>query len=128
MPLNSILAVALGSALGGAARFCLSVQSVRWFGSGFPYGTLAINIFGSFLIGWFFTATGPDAHFEARATTRAFLMSGICGGFTTFSAFSLETLNLALDGFAGRAAAYVALSVALCLLSVWVGFYLGAKR
>ncbi len=127
MPFLSILAVALGSAIGGVARFCLSVASIRWFGPAFPYGTLAINIAGSFLIGWIFAATGAGGRFEASLTTRQFLMSGICGGFTTFSAFSLETLNLARDGSSGRAAAYVALSVALCLAAVWLGHSLAAK-
>ena len=121
MSLTSILAVALGSALGGVCRFVLSVNSVRWLGAGFPYGTLAINVAGSFLIGLLFTATALDGRWEAPVTTRQFLMSGICGGFTTFSAFSLETLNLARDGYPGRAAAYIALSVVLCLIAVWLG-------
>jgi len=131
MPLVSILAVALGSALGGVARFTLSVGSVRWLGPSFPYGTLTINIVGSFLIGWIFAATGPGGRLEAQLTTRQFLMSGLCGGFTTFSAFSLETLNLARDGFGGRAFLNVALSIVLCLAAVWLGFTIAdplAKR
>ena len=126
MSLTGILAVALGSALGGVCRFVFSVISVRWLGAGFPYGTLAINVAGSFLIGLLFTATALDGRWEAPVTTRQFLMSGICGGFTTFSAFSLETLSLARDGYAGRAAVYIGLSVALCLISVWLGFTIGA--
>ena len=121
MPLVSVLAVALGSAIGGSARFILSVASIRWFGPAFPYGTLAINVAGSFLIGWIFAATVPGARWETQITTRQFLMSGICGGFTTFSAFSLEALNLARDGFTGKALLYVGLSVALCLCAVWLG-------
>ena len=115
--LLGILAVALGSAVGGSARFVLSVASIRWFGPAFPYGTLAINVAGSFLIGWIFTATAPGARWETQLTTRQFLMSGICGGFTTFSAFSLETLNLARDGETGRAVLYVMLSLVLCVLA-----------
>ncbi len=126
MSLNSVLAVAIGSALGGVARFLLSANSVRWFGAGFPYATLAINVVGSLLIGLLFAATGPGGRWEAPMTARQFLMSGICGGFTTFSAFSLETLQLARDGAIVRAGAYVLLSVGLCLTAVWLGHTLGA--
>jgi fluoride exporter len=116
-----VLAVGLGSALGGIARYGLSGLVARSFGEAFPWGTLIVNVLGSFLIGFVATLTGPDGRVLASPVTRQFWMPGIFGGFTTFSAFSLQTLRLAQDGEWTRAGANVGLSVVLCLLGVWLG-------
>jgi CrcB protein len=116
-----VLAVALGSALGGVARYGLSGLVARSFGETFPWGTLIVNVLGSFLIGFVATLTGPDGRVLMSPVTRQFWMPGIFGGFTTFSSFSLQTLSLAQDGEWTRALANVTLSVALCLLGVWLG-------
>ena len=116
----------LGSALGGVARYGLSGLVARSVGETFPWGTLVINVLGSFLIGFVATLTGPDGRVLVSPVTRQFWMPGIFGGFTTFSAFSLQTLSLAQDGEWSRAAAYVGLSVALCLVGVWLGAALAA--
>jgi CrcB protein len=121
-----VLAVALGSALGGVARYGLSGLVARSFGETFPWGTLIVNVLGSFLIGFVATLTGPDGRVLASPVTRQFWMPGIFGGFTTFSSFSLQTLSLAQDGEWTRALANVTLSVALCLLGVWLGASLAA--
>jgi fluoride exporter len=85
--------VAVGSALGGVARYWLSGVAARIGGETFPWGTLLINVLGSFVIGFFGTLTGPDGRLFVSPTGRQFVMVGICGGFTTFSSFSLQTLN-----------------------------------
>ena len=121
-----VLAVALGSALGGVARYGLSGLVARSFGETFPWGTLIVNVLGSFLIGFVATLTGPDGRVLVSPVTRQFWMPGIFGGFTTFSSFSLQTLSLAQDGEWTRALANVTLSVALCLLGVWLGASLAA--
>ena len=113
--------IAAGSALGGVARyFCTGVAS-RLLGETFPWGTLFVNVTGSFIIGFFATLTGPDGRIFAGTTTRQFVMTGILGGFTTFSSFSLQSLNLANDGEWLYAGANIVLSVVLCLIAVWIG-------
>ena len=116
--------VALGGALGTTARYWLSTVVARAFGETFPWGTLVINVTGSFVIGFFGALTGPDGRLFASSTVRQFVMVGICGGYTTFSAFSLQTLNLANDGEWARAGANIGLSVLLCLIAVWAGVVL----
>ena len=117
----SYLWVAIGSAIGGVLRFACSGLIAERIGEVFPWGTLVVNVAGSFAIGFFATLTGPDARFLLGTTARQFVMVGICGGFTTFSAFSLQTLNLARDGDFLRASCNVLASVALCLVAVWLG-------
>ena len=97
--------IALGSALGGVARYWCSGVAARLFGETFPWGTLFVNVTGSFIIGFFATLTGPDGRIFAGTTTRQFVMIGLLGGFTTFSSFSLQTLNLAKTANGFRPAA-----------------------
>ena len=113
--------IAIGSALGGMGRFWLSGFVADRIGETFPWGTIIVNITGSFVIGFFGTLTGPDGRFLVGTTARQFVMIGICGGYTTFSSFSIQTLTLAQDGEWLWAGANVALSVVLCLLAVWLG-------
>lgn len=120
----SYLWVALGSALGGVARYASSGIELRWPGTGFPWSTLLVNVTGSLAIGALAFAIPADGR-ALSENARLLLMVGFCGGFTTFSAFSLETLNLARSGAWGMAAGYVLGSVVLCLLAVTAG-YLGA--
>jgi fluoride exporter len=117
----SYLWVAIGSALGGVARFAASGLIAESIGEVFPWGTLVVNVSGSFVIGFFATLTGPDGRFLVGTTTRQFVMIGICGGYTTFSSFSLQTLNLARDGDWLRVTGNIVLSVTFCLLAVWLG-------
>jgi CrcB protein len=116
--------IAVGSALGGVARYWCSGVAARLIGETFPWGTLLVNVVGSFVIGFFATLTGPDGRIFASSTTRQFVMLGICGGFTTFSSFSLQTLNLANDGEWLQAGDNILASVVLCLVSVWLGYLL----
>lgn len=113
--------VMLGSALGGGARYWLSGFVANGIGETFPWGTLVVNVSGSFVIGFFATLTGPDGRLLVGTQGRQFVMTGICGGYTTFSSFSFQTLTLARDGDWLRAGANVVLSVVLCLISVAVG-------
>lgn len=124
--MTTYLWIALGGALGSMARFGCSSLIANWFGQTFPLGTLAINVAGSLIIGFFATLTGPDGRALVGGDARAFVMVGLCGGFTTFSSLSLETLTLAQNGELIRAGANVAGSVALCLLAVWLGFVAAA--
>jgi CrcB protein len=119
--------IAIGSAVGGVARFWCSGVVARLIGETFPFGTLLINIAGSFVIGFFATLTGPDGRIFASTTARQFVMIGLCGGFTTFSAFSLQTLNLANDGEWLYAGANIVASVILCLIAVWAGHVLAVS-
>ncbi len=115
------LLIAAGSALGGMARYWMSGFVPRFAGVTFPWGTLSVNILGCAFIGFFATLTGPEGRWLATPSLRRFVMIGLCGGFTTFSAFSLETLNLARDGEWFRASANAAASVVSCLVAVWAG-------
>ena len=112
------VAVTLGSALGGLARYLMTAAIPS---DTFPWGTLTVNILGSFIIGFFATLTAVEGRLPASAATRVFVMAGLCGGFTTFSAFSLQTLDLIRDDKLAAAGGNVAASVALCLLAVWLG-------
>jgi fluoride exporter len=117
--------IAVGSALGGAARYFVANLVASVAGDAFPWGTILINVTGSFVIGFFATMTGPDGRLFVSTEVRQFVMVGLCGGYTTFSSFSLQTLNLARDGDMFRAGANIVLSVVLCLIAVWLG-HIGA--
>ena len=114
-------AVALGSALGAVSRYLVSHWMVWAFGAGFPWGTLAVNVLGSYLIGLYATLSGPDGRLMASPARRQFVMSGFCGGFTTFSIFSLETLIMLERQDYRMAGANLGLSLLLWLLAVWLG-------
>lgn len=116
--------IALGGALGSFARYWSGIWMARWLGEAFPWGTLCINGFGSFVIGLFAALTVADGALPASANARLFVMAGICGGYTTFSAFSLQTLGLARAGHWDWAAGYAGLSVLLCLAAVTAGHLL----
>ncbi len=115
---KAYLWVALGSAVGGCARFALGSAVAAAAGSAFPWGTFLINVLGSFLIGLF-------ASRIEDAAWRQLLMVGLCGGFTTFSSFSLETLNLLRAGHLPQALGYAGGSILLCLVAVWAGHAAG---
>lgn len=117
----SSLAVAVGGAVGSLLRFWLGELFSLLGLTAFPWATLAANVSGSFLIGLIATLTGPDGRLLVTPELRLFWMVGICGGYTTFSSFSLQTLTLAQAGEGLRAGMYVALSVLTCLLAVWLG-------
>jgi CrcB protein len=118
--------VAFGGALGSVARFGCSSLIANWSGQTFPLGTLAVNVIGSLVIGFFATITGPDGRMLVPGEMRQFVMIGLCGGYTTFSSFSLQTLTLVQDGEYVRAGLNIVGSVALCLLAVWVSYIAGA--
>ncbi len=114
--------IAIGSALGGVARYWCSGVAARMISETFPWGTLIVNVVGSFIIGFFATLTGPDGRVFASSAARQFVMIGFCGGYTTFSSFSIQTLNLVQDGEWLRAGGYIVASVVLCLVAVWAGY------
>lgn len=120
----NLLLVILGSGLGGGLRYWLSGFIAHHFGETFPWGTLAVNVIGSFAIGFFATMTGTEGRWLVSPAGRTFFMVGICGGFTTFSSFSLQTLNLARDAEWLYAGLNILGSVALCLIFVWLGHLL----
>ena len=102
MNLSTVLVVALGGALGSVARYAVAVAAMPISGS-LPWGTMLINIAGSFLIGFVGTLTLAHGRYPLPETARLFVMVGFCGGFTTFSSFSLQTLDLLRAGATGRA-------------------------
>ena len=115
--------VALGGGLGSMARFWMASAMTRLTGQLFPWGTVLINVLGSFAIGAFASAVVVHQRVAVPADARLFVMVGLCGGFTTFSSFSLQTLDLARGGRPDLALANVALSVAACLAAVAAGHY-----
>ena len=121
MPSVTYLWVALGSALGGVARHWCSGVAARLWGESFPWGTIIVNVAGSFVIGLFATLTAPDGRVAASSEARLFVMVGLCGGYTTFSAFSLQSLVLARAGEWIGLGMNIGLSVVLCLAAVWAG-------
>jgi CrcB protein len=120
--------VAIGGALGSVGRFWLNGIVSRHFGETFPWGTMFINVTGSFLIGVLAALANPEGRMDSqsRAFATQFLMIGICGGYTTFSSFSLQTLNLLRDREWLYAGGNVVLSVVLCMIAVWLGYALGS--
>ena len=113
--------VALGSALGGMARFWMSGFVAERVGEVFPWGTMTVNVAGSFIIGLFGTLTAADGRFLVSPEVRVLVLVGFCGGFTTFSSFSLQTMALAQDGEWLWAGGNIVLSVLVCLVAVWLG-------
>lgn len=113
--------VMLGGALGTGARFWASGLVAQRFGEFFPLGTFTVNVTGSFLIGFFAAFSDPQGRFLVAPSLRQFFMIGICGGYTTFSSFSLQTLDLAQDGDWLKAGLNAVLSFVFCLLAVWLG-------
>jgi fluoride exporter len=111
----------LGGGVGSLARWGASAFIAGRVGETFPWGTLFVNVTGSFLIGLFAALSGPDGRFFVPSTFRQFFMIGICGGYTTFSSFSLQTLSLMEDGQWFKAGGNCVLSVVLCLAGVWLG-------
>jgi CrcB protein len=125
MSLLAYLWVAIGGALGSVARFWFSGLVARQFGETFPWGTLLVNISGSLIIGFFGALTDPQGRWFATPAMRQFFMIGICGGYTTFSSFSLQTLNLLREREWLYAGGNIVLSVVLCMVAVWLGYALG---
>ncbi len=117
--------IGLGSALGGMGRYWCSGVVARAFGETFPWGTIVVNVSGSLIIGFLATLMSPDGRLLVPPDARAFLAIGLLGGYTTFSSFSLQTLNLVRDGEWLWATANIFLSLTLCLAAVWLG-YIGA--
>ncbi len=115
--MNMVLAVMLGGGLGSLARFYALSAANTTFGDGFPYGTLLVNVVGSFIIGALMEVMAFK--WQVSLEMRAFLVTGVLGGFTTFSAFSFDVLKLVDTGKAGAAAVYVAASVVLSLTAVF---------
>lgn len=115
--------VCLGSALGGGARYLLSAGVLRWLGPAFPYGTLAVNVLGSFLIGFVMHVSLESALIPP--TARIFLTTGVLGGLTTYSTFNYETLQLAVEGDWALAAANVGVTVIACLAAGTLGIVSG---
>jgi CrcB protein len=124
--LLTYLWIAIGGALGSVARYACSSLAAHAVGETFPWGTLVVNVAGSFLIGIFATLTGPDGRWILPPDARLFVTIGVCGGYTTFSSFSLQTLNLVRTGELAAAFGNVVGSVALCLIGVWAGYVAGA--
>jgi CrcB protein len=120
-PVALYCAVAAGTVIGGLLRSLASMGVVAVAGTGFPWGTLLVNVAGSFVIGFYATLTGPDGRFFPGSRQRQFIMTGICGGFTTFSMFSLETLRLVNSGALLYALGNIVLSVTAWLAAVWLG-------
>ena len=114
--------VALGGALGSVARYALGNAMTLALGADFPWGTLLINVLGSFVISFFGVLSGAQARFPVPFEARVFVTVGLCGGFTTFSSFSLQTVELARNGQPMRAALYVAASATLCITACALGY------
>ena len=115
--------VAIGGALGSVARFWISTVVSNRITETFPLGTLVVNVTGSFLIGLLAAMSRSNG---MSNTTRTFLMVGVCGGYTTFSSFSLQNLQLLQNGNLYYAGLNTALSLVLCMVAVWIGFVAGA--
>jgi CrcB protein len=117
--MSQLLLISLGGAIGTAVRYTTAVLAIRWLGADFPYGTLAVNLVGAFLIGLVqelaaITLVVPES-------MRLFIVTGILGGMTTYSAFTYETVQLAALGTWGRSATNVLVTNVLCLVLCWLG-------
>lgn len=122
--MNQLIVIAIGGAFGAVMRFLVSTGIYQWLGRGFPYGTLLVNIIGSFLIG-LLTETLILQRVSVFLDYRAAVLVGFMGSFTTFSTFSLETFYLLEQGQIGKAGLNVTVSVATCVVAVWLGLLCG---
>lgn len=122
--MNHLVAVALGGAFGAVMRFLVSTGVYQWLGRGFPYGTLTVNVIGSFLIG-LLTEALILQRVAISLEYRSAILVGLFGSFTTFSTFSLETLYLIEQGNFTKAALNIVISVCACILAVWIGLLAG---
>ena len=118
---TSLLAVAFGGAFGSVARYAVGIYAGRWFGMDFPWGTLIINVSGSFLIGAL--AESFALAWDVSQATRVFLVVGICGGFTTFSTFSLDAVTLINRGELVAATLYMVGSVVLSVAALYAALH-----
>lgn len=126
MDLTTVLLIALGGAVGTLARYFVSLAALP-ISQTLPWGTILINIVGSFVIGFFGTLTIAQGRYPVPESARLCVLVGFCGGFTTFSSFSLQTLDLIRGGGITRALGNVAISVVLCLAAVAIGHGLAAR-
>ena len=126
MSLTSCVIVMLGGALGTLGRYLIGLAALP-ISEDMPLGTIIINIVGSFIIGFFGTLTLAHGRFPVHENLRLFVMVGICGGFTTFSSFSLQTLDLLRAGAPFRAGVNVVASVLFCVLSVALGHLVASQ-
>jgi len=126
MTLVTCIYVMIGGALGSLARYAISAWTLP-ISRDLPWGTIGINIAGSFIIGFFGTLTLAAGRFPVSENTRLLVMVGICGGFTTFSSFSLQTLDLIRSGAMARAGVNMVASVVLCVAAVALGHYIAAQ-
>ena len=115
--------IALGAAAGGVTRYACAGLLARFAGDTFPWGTLAVNILGSAVLGFFATLSAPEGRLLVPVSTRLMVTVGFCGGFTTYSTFSMETMALALDRQYLRAGLNLGGTVVLCLVGVWCGYW-----
>lgn len=120
------LLIGIGSAVGGVARYGVSRFFALLLGETFPWGTMAVNVTGSLTIGFFAALSDPDGRIIFGPEARQFILVGLCGGYTTFSTFSLQTFALIRNHDMTGAGLNILLSVLLCLGSVWVGSLLAA--
>ncbi|MES1167483.1 MAG: fluoride efflux transporter CrcB [Pseudomonadota bacterium] len=124
--MNIYLLIALGGALGSVTRHWLANVVSEPISQHFPWGTFWVNVSGCLAIGFFGSLNLPSWRYFSSTDARLFLMTGICGGYTTFSAFGLQTYGLLRAGDWTRAGAYVVSSVVVCVLSVWLGHLLAS--
>jgi crcB protein len=117
--MTQLLAIAAGGSIGAVMRFIVSTGIYSWLGRGFPYGTIVVNVLGSLLMGLLYELFLQ--RLSVSSEVRAILLVGFLGAFTTFSTFSLETVNLIEQGDLLKAMANVFASVILCVLAAWIG-------
>jgi CrcB protein len=122
----NVFLIFLGSGLGGLSRYWTIKYAYLLFGREFPYGTLAVNIIGSFIMGVLTFLIQSTFNF-LETQLRGFLLAGLLGGYTTFSTFSIDTFGLLESGHYFLAATYILLSIGLCLISVWLGYLVGKQ-
>lgn len=123
--MNHVAAIALGGAVGSLLRYWMSGVVSVWLGRGFPYGTLTVNIVGCFFMG--LLSVISVERLEEGSVLRAGILIGLLGGFTTFSAFSMETFNLIQQGALAKAAANILSSLFVCIAATWVGVVLAKQ-
>jgi CrcB protein len=121
------LSVAAGSVIGGSLRYAAALVALQPFGLGAPWATLFVNVTGSLAIGFYAALTGPDGRLIAGPRRRHFVMTGVCGGYTTFSAFGLETFRMIQAGDPAAAGLTVAATLVGSLAAVWLGYALAAR-